>query len=440
MERKNIEVIFSSDLQALLQYNVLPTEDLYNSAVKEKDKHVFQINSNEKVVIEISHVGVIKKTIVNKKETLLTPNYIRFIRRNNFNKKLEMNTHYEILEIRWFHNKRQYNTVSHGFMLSFADLHGFRQDFLISPNSYEKETIESSFKKIYDCDLNVPESPLNTEEDLLYVLKFIETENKDPRVLINYAKTFEDFVSQRNFTGKSLPAQKIRFEESLKINDKYSIESLEMLYAEKGFVINKVTFNYSEIIIFNMMRDETGFYLTSPGNSYGIGIENDVDGKYYAKINYMRSFPLKAQHIQLPMIFATLGQKHNFIKEQKKGKLIPKNVKNYREFPDFIKKNYKGIYASLLYFYRTHKKSDWVDLSRIIKNEIEDGIDEDDFYYILSFNLENFATIHERASHNLKVYQELFNAIDEYNKEKISILELNEKFKENAPQLKTMRG
>ena len=440
MERKNLVVTFSDDLKSLLQYNVLPTENLYSSASKEKKKHVFQINSNEKVIIEVSHVGVIKKTIVNKKETLLTPNYIRFVRRNNFTKKLDMDTYYEILEIRWFHNKRQYDTVSHGFMLSFADLHGFHQDFLITPNDYEKEMIEKSFKKNDDCELNIPESPLNSENDLLSVLKFIETENKDPRVLINHAKTFEDFVSHRNFTGKSLPAQKIRFEENLKINDQYSIESVEILYTETGFVINKAIFNYAGVIDFNMMRDETGFYLTSPGNSYGIGIENDVDGKYYAKINYMRKFPLKVKHIQLPMIFATLGQKHNFIKEHKEGELIPKDVKNYREFPDFIKNDYKIVYASLFYFYRTHKKSDWVNLGKIMKNEIEKGMSEEDLYYLLSFNVEDFATIHERASHNLKVYQKLFNAINEYNKEKISILELNKKFKENAPQLKTMRG
>lgn len=440
MERKNIEVIFSSNIESLLQYNVLPTEDLYAQAVKEKNKHIFQINSNEKVVLEVSHIGVIKKTIFNKKETLLTPNYIRFVKRNSFSKKLDMNTHHEILEMRWFHNKRQYYTTSHGFMLSFAELHGFRQDFLISPNRYEKEIIETSFKKIHDCSLKVSESNLNSEEDLLTVLKSIETENKDPRVLINYAKTFEDFVSHRNFTGKSLPAQKIRLEEGLKINNKYSIENFEILYTEKGFVINKATFNYAGVIYFSMMRDETGFYLTSTGNSYGIGIENDVDGKYYAKINYMRTFPLKIQHIQLPMIFATLGQKHNFIKEHKEGELIPKNVKNYKEFPEFIKNNYRTVYASLLYFYRTHKKSDWVGLSKIIKDEIEEDISKEDLYYILSLNLENFATVHDRASHNLKVYKELFKAIKEYNKNKISILELNERFKEFAPKLKVMRG
>ena len=74
MERKNIEVIFSSNIESLLQYNVLPTEDLYAQAVKEKNKHIFQINSNEKVILEVSHIGVIKKTIFNKKETVLTPN------------------------------------------------------------------------------------------------------------------------------------------------------------------------------------------------------------------------------------------------------------------------------------------------------------------------------------------------------------------------------
>ena len=440
MERKNIEVIFSNNLQSLLQYNVLPTDDMYAEAKIEKNKYIFQINSNEKVVIEISTIGVIKKTILNKKETLLIPNYIRFVNRKSFTKQLEMTDSYEILEMRWFHNKRQYNTVSHGFMLSFADLHGFRQDFLVSPNSYERNVIETSFKKLYDCQLSTPQSKLESSEDLLRVLEFIETENEDPRILINYAKSFESYVLHRNFTGRSLPAQRIKFEESLKVNGDYSLEEVEIFYTEKGFVINKATFNYSEVIKFNMMRDETGFYLTSSGNSYGIGIENDVEGKYYAKINYMRHFPLKIQHIQLPLIFATLGQKHNFIRGKKESELTPKSVKNYREFPEFIKSNYPRIYASLLYFYRTHKKSDWVGLSKIINDEIEDDMLEEDLYYLLSLNLENFAIIYERASHNLKVYQKLSNAIDKYNAEKISILELNKVFEENAPKMKTMKS
>lgn len=436
MDRRSIEVEFVDDASLLLNFNTIPSEVLLNSAKKENNKYLFEIDKDKKVIVEKSNIGNFKKIIQDKKEILYTPNFIRYVKRHKFSKDLK--THgerYEILEMRWFYNKRGYYTGYHNFMSSLALVNGFSDNYLIAPNNYEKSIINEFFKKEVEVEVSILEQQLDSEKDLLDFILSLENLNKSHKGFLNRSKRIDDFTSHRNFKGESLPAQRIGFKDPIKVNDDYEVDEIELLFTKDGFIINELFINHRGVIKFKALRDETGVEIRTQNNSYGIGIENDRDGKYYTKISYKSKFPLQVGHIQLPRIYATLGKKHNFISPKKSKELIPKDVKNYKEFSDTIKIEFETVYSTVLFLYKMKTKDYKKYIKDFVKYEVDLSMSEDDVYEILNLNYQDFYNYFKKVNTNLNIYKELFDSINNYNKDNLKIIDLNIKIESLSKKL-----
>jgi len=436
--RKEIPVLFVNEASQLLKCNTLPTENLLSKAKKVNEEYSFKIDKDVEVSLSISDVGVYTKKIKDKKKLLIIPNYIRYIRRNSFSKNkngLMLEKKYEILELRWFFNKRNYYTVSNNFMFEFAKIKSLTNQFLFTPTNEDKEKILDFFEKEKNIKINHKNKILKEKKDLLNYIKDLEKSNNSHKGFLNLSKRIDEFISHGNFTGLSLPAQKIALKDNIEINSDYKIENIELLFTENGFIIDKLYVVYKDIIKFIVNQDETGIFLIISSNNYGIGIDKDKDGRYFTKINYDKSFPFKINSIQLPSIYATLGKKHNFTKPNKASILIPRNVKKYKEFSEQIKNDYDSVYSTILYIYRIKFKDYKIHLRHFVNKEIDETMSESEVYEILNLNYQNFNDYYEKIEKNVRIYKEIIKIINNYNKNKINELVLNEKMKLYNKQL-----
>ena len=406
----------------LLNANALPSEEMFEKKSLNKKKYLFEIDKEKSITIEKSAMGVYTKTIRDIKNTLFIPNYIRYVERRKFSKDLKTEEKkYEIIEMRWFHNKRKHYSVDHTFMLSFAEINNFSKNFLINPTEEDIDKINSFFKKENDLKMNNTPMELLVEKDLSTLIASLEKNNENHKSFLNNAKTVSDYVSHKTTQGKYLPAKRIVFKEKIEVDESNELEDIEILFYEDKYRIGKITILHKKIIRFFVEKDDSGIKINVLTNNHKIVNEFDKEGNYFTLIKYRREYPIKIGSIQLPKIFGTLGRDHNFISAKKNEKMFPKNLRNYKNFPSFFKNDFKKIFSTVLFMYKKEKKGCRDSISDFILNEITPEMSDDNVADIIDLNYQDFNYYFRKINENIDCHDELVKTIDDYNNKKISI-------------------